>query len=76
MVDIATHYRQLSADIIMKKYKTKTRFINAKDTKARANKTDINSIIFILIIVENCLQYNDIYDFSICQKTKHNKFFV
>ncbi len=52
---IASYYRQLSADKKMKKFKIKTSFVSRKGTKARADKTGINFMIFILIFVENCL---------------------
>ena len=48
---VATFYRQLSTDIKMKKYKFKTSFVNTEGPKSRANKTGINFIIFILILV-------------------------
>ncbi len=47
---IASYYRQLSADIKMKKYKINNFFISHAGAKAQVNKTGIN---FILIFVEN-----------------------
>ena len=38
-------------------------------TKAQANKTGIDFMIFILIFVENCLQYDAIHDFSVWLRT-------
>ena len=52
-----THFKQLSADI---------------KTKARANKTSINIMIFILIFVENCLYFDAIHDFSVWLRTGSN----
>ena len=33
--------------------------------KGQANKTGVNFMIFILLFVENCLQYDTIYDFNL-----------
>ena len=38
----------------------------------RANKTGINFMIIILILVENCLYYDTIYDFSVWLTTGSN----
>ena len=46
----------------IKKYKIKTSFVSPKWLKARAKK-GINFVIFILIFVENCLQYDAMHDF-------------
>ena len=48
-------FRQVTADIKRKKYKIKTSFVRPEELKARANKTGLNFIIFILIFMENCL---------------------
>ena len=48
----------------MKSYKIKTSSVSKERLDARANKTGINFGIYVLIVVENCMQYNDIHDFS------------
>ena len=48
---IPLYYRQLSEDI---KMKIKTSFLIPEEPKALGNKTGINRIIFILILVKNC----------------------
>ncbi len=52
---IALYYRQLSTDIRMKNYKIKTSFVNLRGSRSLANKSGINLMIFILLIVKNCL---------------------
>ena len=53
---IASYFRQLSADIKMKKkYETKTGFVRPERLKIRANKTGINFMILILIFLGNGL---------------------
>ena len=54
-VFIASYYRQLFADIKMKKIKIKTSFFSPEGPKARAKKTGIDFMIFILIFVVICL---------------------
>ena len=49
----------------MKKYKIKNSFESPERPRTRVNKTGINFMIFILILVENCLQYDAIHDFSV-----------
>ncbi len=49
----------------MKTYKSKTSFVGPKGPKARANKTDINFMISILICLENCLKFDAIRDFLV-----------
>ena len=49
----------------MKNYKIKPSFVRPEGPKARANKTSINIMIFILIFVKNCLYSNDMNDFSV-----------
>ena len=39
---------------------------------AKTKNTDINFMIFILIFVKNCLQYNVIHDFSVWPRTGSN----
>ncbi len=48
-------YRQQSADIKVKNYKIKTSFVSSEGPKVWAIKTCFNSMIFILIFVENCM---------------------
>ena len=43
--------------------KTNNSFVSTEGPKARANKICINQMIFILIFVKNCLQYDAIHDF-------------
>ena len=40
-----------------------------KETQARANKTGINFMIFILSFVENCPEYVTNHDFLVCPRT-------
>ncbi len=47
----------------------KTSFVSPK---ARASKTGINLMIFILIFVENCLWFDAIYAFSVWLRTGPN----
>ena len=56
IVIIASYYRQLSADMKMKNFKTKTSFCKPEGPKAQT-QTNKNFIfrIFILVLVENCL---------------------
>ena len=56
----------------MKNFKIKTSFVSTEGPKAQDNKTGINLMIFILIFVDNRLQYDDIHNFSVCLKTKYN----
>ena len=37
--------------------------------EAQANKTPMNSMMFILIFKETCLQYSAIHDFSVVLRT-------
>ncbi len=48
----------------MKNYKIKMSFVRPEGPKDRTNKTGFNFIIFILIFVENCLQFDDIMIFQ------------
>ena len=64
----ASYYRQLSKDIKMKNYKTKTSFVIPKGL-VQANTT---GMIFIIIPIENCLQYKVINDFTVCLRTGSN----
>ena len=50
---IESYYRQFSTDIKIIKYKINPSFDSPEEPKARANKTGINIMIFILIFVEN-----------------------
>ena len=52
---IASYHRQLSVDIKMKNHNIKTSFVSHEGPNARANKTGINFMNFILTFVENCL---------------------
>ena len=54
IVIIASYYRQLSADMKMKNFKTKTSFCKPEGPKAQGNKTGINFMMIILMFVENC----------------------
>ena len=49
----------------MKNFKIKTSFESPDGPKARANKTNINNMIFILLFVENCVYYDVKHDFSV-----------
>ena len=49
----------------MKKIKIETRMYSLEGPKARANKTGINFMIFILLFVENCLSFDAIHKFSV-----------
>ena len=51
---------------------TKISFASPEGPKARAFKTGINFIIFIFIFVENCLQYEAIYNFLVWLRTSSN----
>ncbi len=53
----------------MKNFKIKTSFVSREGPKARADKTGINFMIFILIFVENCLYFDAIHDFSVWLRT-------
>ncbi len=66
------YYRQLSADIKMKKYKIQTSFACQEGPEARTNKTGIDFIIFILLLVENYPLNNVIHDFSVWHRTGSN----
>ena len=46
----------------MKNSKIKASYVSPEGPKARAYKTSINSIIFILVFVENCLVYDAIHE--------------
>ena len=52
----------------MKNYKIKTSF---ERPKARANKTGINAIAFI-VFVKNCMWYDAIHDFLVWLRTSAN----
>ena len=54
----------------MKNYKNKTSFISSEGPKAK--KTGINIMIFILIFVENCLEFDAIHDISVWLRTDSN----
>ena len=54
-----SHYRQLFADIKIINKKIKTSFISIE-------------MILILIVLENCLQYDDTYDFSVWLRAGSN----
>ncbi len=56
----------------MKNYTIETNFVSHEGTKARAEKTGINFMIFILIFVENCLQFDAVHNFSVCLRTGYN----
>ena len=57
---------QLSADI-------KTKFVRFKGPKTKALKTGINFMFFfILIFIENCLQYDAIHESSVWLRTGSN----
>ena len=56
----------LSVNIKLKNWKIKTSIVSPERTKARANKTVINFMIFILIIVQNC------HDFSVWLRNGSN----
>ena len=51
----------------MKDNKIKTSFVSSEGLKARTDKTGINSMIFILIFVKNCLLY-DAWFFGMVEK--------
>ena len=67
------YYRQLSAGIIRKKDKIKTIFVSPEVPKDQANKTGIDIMIFILIFMEKCLNYDAIHDFSVLLRTGSNQ---
>ncbi len=54
----------------MKNYKIKNRFVSPEE--ARANKTGINFMIFILISIETCLLLDAIHYFSVWLRTGSN----
>ena len=57
----------------MKNYKVKTSFVNPeRRLKSQPIKTGIKSFSFILISVENCLQFDAIHDFYACLRTVSN----
>ena len=56
--------RQFSAFIKIN-HKMKTNFVRPEGPKAQDNKTGFDYMIFILIFVEICLQYDAIHDFSV-----------
>ena len=48
----------------MKNFKIKTSFVRPEGPKARANKIGINFMIFLLLGILGCLQYNTIHHFQ------------
>ena len=56
----------------MKNYTIKTSFVCLERPKARADKTDINIMIFILIYVEHFLSFDAIHNFSVWLRTGSN----
>ena len=60
-----SYYRQLFENI-------KDGSVSAEGLKSRSNKSVINSMIFILIFVINCLSNYDIYDFLVWLITGSN----
>ena len=65
------YHRQLFADIKIKNYKIKNSFVRPEGPKARAYKTGIN--FMILIFVENCLNFDAIYNFLVWLRTGSNQ---
>ena len=61
------YYRQLSADIKIKKI-----FYLASFVSQRLGQSGINFTISILLFMENCLYYNVIHDFSVLLITGSN----
>ncbi len=53
-------------------FKDKNQLGELEEPKAQANKTGINFMIFILLHIENCLQYNALHDFSVWLRTDSN----
>ncbi len=56
----------------MKNYKNETSFVFPVGLKFLVNKTDINIMIFTLIFVDNCLQFDAKNDFSVYMRTVSN----
>ena len=62
----AEYPRQLSTDIDIENYKFKASFVSNKGPE---KQNWYHSMIFILILVENCLLYDVIHDFSVWLRT-------
>ena len=56
----------------MYNYTIKTRFFSHEMPKALSNKTGFNFLLYNIIFVENWIQYDAIYNFSVWLKTDSN----